>query len=60
MSMKNVNDTTGNRTRKLPACSAVPEPTAPRRAPLYARIPINYNEVSLFDFFSRLHIMDKV
>jgi hypothetical protein len=33
MSMKNSNDTTGNRTRDLPACSAVPQPTAPPRAP---------------------------
>jgi hypothetical protein len=30
MSMKNSNDTIGNRTRDLPACSAVPQPTAPR------------------------------
>jgi hypothetical protein len=29
MSMKNFNDTIGNRTRDLPACSAVPQPTAP-------------------------------
>jgi hypothetical protein len=29
MSMKNSNDTIGNRTRDLPAGSAVPEPTAP-------------------------------
>jgi hypothetical protein len=29
MSMKNSNDTIGNRTRNLPACSAVPRPTAP-------------------------------
>ena len=29
MSMKNLNDTIGNRTRDLPACSAVPQPTAP-------------------------------
>jgi hypothetical protein len=29
--MKNSSDTTGNRTRNLPACSAVPQPTAPRR-----------------------------
>ena len=28
--MKNSNDTVGNRTRNLPACSAVPQPTAPR------------------------------
>ena len=30
--MKNSNDTIGNRTRDLPACSAVPQPTAPPRA----------------------------
>jgi len=28
MSMKNSNDTIGNRTRDLPACRAVPQPTA--------------------------------
>ena len=33
--MKNSNDTIGNRTRDLPTCSAVPQPTAPPRAPLY-------------------------
>ena len=32
MSMKNFNDAIGNRTRDLPACSAVPQPTAPPRA----------------------------
>ena len=31
--MKNSNDTIGNRTRDLPACSAVPQPTAPPCAP---------------------------
>ena len=31
--MKNSNDTTGNRTRDLPTCSAVPQPTVPPRAP---------------------------
>jgi hypothetical protein len=31
MSMKNSNDTTWNRTRDLPACGAVPQPTAPQR-----------------------------
>ena len=31
--MKNYNNTIGNRTRDLPACSAVPQPTAPPRAP---------------------------
>ena len=29
MSMKNFNDTIGNRTRDLPTCNAVPRPTAP-------------------------------
>jgi len=29
MSMKNPNDTNGNQIRDLPACSAMPQPTAP-------------------------------
>jgi hypothetical protein len=33
MSTKNSNDTIGNRTRDLPACRAVPQQTAPLRAP---------------------------
>jgi len=33
MSMKKSNDTIGNQTRDLPACSAVPQETAPTRAP---------------------------
>jgi hypothetical protein len=35
MSMKNSNDTIGNRTRDLPPWSAVPKPTAPPRAPIH-------------------------
>jgi hypothetical protein len=31
MPMKNSSDTIGSRTRDLPACSAVPQPTAPPR-----------------------------
>ena len=31
MSMKNSNDIIGNRTRNLPACRAVPQPTASKR-----------------------------
>jgi len=31
--MKKSNDTIGNRTRDLPACSVVPQPTALPRAP---------------------------
>ena len=33
MSMKNCNDAFGNRTRDLPACSVVPQPTASPGAP---------------------------
>jgi hypothetical protein len=33
MSLKNSSDTIGNRTRDLPGCSTVPQPTAPPRAP---------------------------
>jgi hypothetical protein len=34
ISIKNSNDTIGNRTCDLPSCSTVPQPTAPPRAPL--------------------------
>jgi len=37
MSMKNFDDTIGNRTRDLPVCSTVPRPTAPPRAPEYTQ-----------------------
>ena len=33
--MKNSNDTIGNRNHDLPACIAVPQPTAPPRAPAW-------------------------
>ena len=32
MAMKNSNDINGNRTRELPACSALPQLTVPPRA----------------------------
>ena len=38
MSMKNCNDTIGNRARDLPARSAVPQPTALRRAPILSNV----------------------
>jgi hypothetical protein len=41
MSMKNSNNTIGNRTRDFPACSAVPQPTAPPRAPRVYVEPLN-------------------
>jgi hypothetical protein len=37
MSMKNSNDTIGNRTRDLPTCSAVLQPTALPHAPKYRK-----------------------
>ena len=42
--MKNSNDTIGNRTRDLPACSAEPQPTAPPRAPQYYKVNKNGGE----------------
>ena len=37
--MKNSNETVGNRTHNLPACSAVSQPTAPPRTPcIYMRV----------------------
>ena len=55
MSMKNFNDTLGNRTRDFRACSAVPQPTAPPRTPqmigtnfksgLFERIPLYSNKL---------------
>jgi hypothetical protein len=54
MSIKNLNDTIGNRTHDLPTCSAVPQPTAPPCAPLkpctlqiicntYSKTPLDQN-----------------
>jgi len=39
MSMKNSNDTTGNRNRDLAVCSAVTQPTAPQRVPMNDTVP---------------------
>ena len=41
MSMKNSNDTIGNRTRDLPACNTVPQPTARSPTP-YPTVPSLY------------------
>jgi hypothetical protein len=37
--MKNFNDSIVNRTCDLPAFSAVPQPTAPPRTPMYYLLP---------------------
>ena len=45
MSLKNSNDAIGNRTRDLPVCSAIPQPTAPPRAPQRSpKITLNYKK----------------
>ena len=46
--MKNSNNTIGNRTRELPACGAVPQPTAPPRAS-HNGITYSYSEGSDLD-----------
>jgi hypothetical protein len=49
--MKNADDPLGNRTRDLPACSAVPQPIVPSHAPL--------NMWRYFDYFhkTQFHLM---
>jgi len=44
MSINNSNDTIGNRTSDLRTCSAVPQPTAPPRAPHITKISHNFNQ----------------
>jgi hypothetical protein len=48
--MKNSNDTIGNRTRDLPACSTVPQPTAPPRTPGVLSVQPNLEDKCLFLF----------
>jgi len=43
MSMKNSNDTIENRTRDIPACSAVPKPTALPRCVLLVAVGVGGN-----------------
>jgi hypothetical protein len=64
MSMKNSNDTIGNRTRDLPACSAVPQPTVPPRANSFLIVPekSQNSQLTVFrtiqmDKKSKLHIV---
>jgi hypothetical protein len=52
-SMKNVKDHIGNKTRDLPACSAVPQPTALPGTPIEGR-HVKYFSVSSL---SRLHTL---
>ena len=45
--MKNSSDTIGNRTHDLPACSAVPQQTAPPRDPINSLI----HDIYIFTYF---------
>ena len=49
---KKSTDTIGNRTRDLPACNAVPQPTAPPRAPprLRIKLKLKLNYITKFLF----------
>jgi hypothetical protein len=40
LSLKNSSDSIGNRSRDLPVCSSVPQPTAPPRTPGPVLVPI--------------------
>jgi hypothetical protein len=44
MPVKNSSDSIGNGTRDLPACSAVPEPTAPPCEPFYFKATKKFAE----------------
>jgi hypothetical protein len=57
MRMKNCNDTVWNRTRDLPACSAVPQPSAPPAAcvnEIYKKIKHRHLQVESVP--NRIHI----
>jgi len=47
MSMKNSSDTIGKRTRDLPTCGAVPQPTAPPAACPYTNLGPRIKEKTL-------------
>ena len=64
MSMNNSNDTIGNRTRDLPTCSAVSQPTAPQHTPPFKRYIMTLSLKPLyfpskFQFESQSHSLAK-
>ena len=62
MSMKNSNETIGNRTRDLLTCSAVPQPTAPPRSPMNMwvseKCKLAYHALRKFQSGMQLPIVD--
>jgi hypothetical protein len=61
--MENSNDTTCNRARDLPACSAVPQSTEPPRIPLLTCGALFYSHriypIMQFSFNSLLYVNNK-
>ena len=55
MSMTNSSDTIGNRTRDLPACSALPQPTAPPAA-----CPTQHGNVGRVVFSTERHFAEEI
>jgi len=53
MLIKNSNETIGNQTRDLPACSVVPQPTAPPRAPVFVILSV-ICFTDIFNHFNKL------
>ena len=53
--MKNSNDTIGNRTRDLPTCNAVPQPTAPLRSSLPYQVGNTVHLLKIFLNFLKYH-----
>jgi hypothetical protein len=48
MSMKNSSETIGNRTRNLPGCSTIPQPTGPLRVPLLNGAYTNFKSQNIY------------
>jgi len=48
--MKNISDSIGNRTRDLPACNSLPQPTAPIRT-----CTLSLTNVKAFEMFPSRH-----
>jgi len=56
--MKKSSDIIGNQTHDLPACKAVPHPTAPPRAPADGRKIIKYFLVEEREWFKLIYVAE--
>jgi hypothetical protein len=55
--MKNLNNTIGNRTRDLPSCSTMPQPTAPLRTPNFCLLLLKMNYTSYSPLGYLIHLI---